>query len=94
MVSKITIFELHMDSPRFGTNETVEELDEEVVESFEEDTASDSGGPSLGRLVVMSLFVSVAATLLARRLFGDEDVEEAPIEIDTTEEPADLEIEN
>ncbi|MFB6189319.1 MAG: hypothetical protein ABEI57_05500 [Halapricum sp.] len=90
MVSKITIFELHVDDARFGTNDTIE--DAEPVDSTE---FTPESGPSVGRLVLASLLVSVVATLVARRLFGGtDDTDERPIEIDTREEAADIELEH
>lgn len=90
MVSKITIFELHVDDARFGTNDTIE--DAESVETVE---STPESGPNVGRLVLASLLVSVVATLVARRLFGGTDeTDERPIEIDTREEAADIELEH
>lgn len=80
MVSKITLFEIHLDDARFGTNETVEESPETTVESSE-------SSPSVAKLVLASLFLSVAVTVLVRRLFGGADDEfeaetESPVEVE------------
>ncbi|QCC49883.1 hypothetical protein [Halapricum salinum] len=82
MVRKITLFEIHLDDARFGTNETVEESEDTVA-----DTQSD--GPSVAKLVFASLFVSVAVTVIVRRLFGagDDGFEE-------TESPVEVEIDS
>jgi len=80
MVRKITLFEIHLDDARFGTNDTVEDRDEDSVEPNE-------SGPSVAKLVFASLFLSVAVTVIVRRLFGDGD--EGPEE---TESPIEVEI--
>jgi len=79
MVSKITLFEIHLDDARFGTNETVGDSDEEPVEPSE-------SSPSVAKLVIGSLFLSVAVTVIVRRLFGDgeeeTEVTESPVEVE------------
>lgn len=83
MVDKLTLFELHMDSPRFGTNETLAE-EIETDDTVEETTRE---GPRFGRLVLASVAFSIAMTLLARRLVGGDDTEQ--IEIDEFEQSDD-----
>ena len=90
MVEKITLFELHLDGAKFGTNDDVEETP--TVETLQAVAETGRDGPGVGRLLAASLFVSVVATVLARRLFGDDDTSD-PIEIETDEYEADIEIE-
>lgn len=90
MVEKLTLFELHMDSPRFGTNDTIaEEIDEGDVE----EAVDAPEGPSFRRLVLASIAFSIAVTLLVRRLTGGEDTEAIDIEAvdDDLETPIEVE---
>lgn len=100
MVRKLTLFEVHLDDARFGTNEALEAADTADIETrqpeiethetniSESETADE--GPSIRRLVAVSLIVSVVATAIARRLFGDDEPA-ASIEIDETDEELEVE---
>jgi hypothetical protein len=80
MVREITLLEVHLDGARFGTNETVASDDEQPTEQE---------GPSVAKLVLASLFLSIAVTVIVRRLFGDETDEQTE-----TEDPIEVEIES
>lgn len=96
MIEKITFFEVHLDDARFGTNDTVNEDVEAVVadeDHVEAVVAAPDDSSGVARLLVASLFVSVGAALLARRLFGDDADDAEPIELDTTDDATAVEIE-
>jgi hypothetical protein len=80
MVREITLFEVHLDGARFGTNETA---------TSDEEQNAEQDGPSVVKLVLASLFLSVAVTVIVRRLFGDEADEQAE-----AEDPIEVEIES
>lgn len=100
MVQKLTLFEVHLDDARFGTNEALEaadmadvetprpEIETHETEIAEPETTDE--GPNVRRLVAASLIVSVVATAIARRLFGD-DKPAASIEIDGTDKELEAE---
>ncbi|MFB6201733.1 MAG: hypothetical protein ABEI98_06955 [Halorhabdus sp.] len=80
---KLTLFEVHLEDAAFGPNaarDRSETDDEPTVEA----ASSDSSGISIGRLVVASVVLSVAVSILARKLVGDED--EPEVAIDAPEE--------
>ncbi|MFW5978317.1 MAG: hypothetical protein ACOCP2_03685 [Halohasta sp.] len=82
MVDEITLFELHLDDARFGTNDTV------ATDQSVSDADTETSGPSVAKLVLASLFLSIAVTVLVRRLVGD-DTEDA----DESDDPIEVEIE-
>ena len=87
MVGKLTLFELHMDSPQFGTNE-YDDVEAEAAETEEID--APTGGLRVGRIAVVSVAVAVAATLLARRFAASDD--QADIDIDGVDDETPIEV--
>jgi len=82
----ITLFEFDLQDAQFGPRDLdvpdrvkgkVRSSDDEVAADVETDTEEDSGGVGIGRMIVMALVVSIAATLIARRLRGGKEETEA-----------------
>jgi hypothetical protein len=91
MLDKITVLEIRLDAPQFGTRGVVADAGRESDERRDiegdrrvtgfEDERTHAGnradaGIGISRilgLVLASVVVSVAATLIANRLFGDDD---------------------
>jgi len=83
----ITLFEFDLQDAQFGPRDLdvpdrvkgkVRSSDDEVAADVETDTEDeDSGGVGIGRMIVMALVVSIAATLIARRLRGGKEETEA-----------------
>ncbi|WP_229114362.1 hypothetical protein [Halapricum desulfuricans] len=93
MVQKLTLFEVHLDDARLGTNDMQEASDAEAAgterhEIGEPETTARK--PNVRRLVVASLVVSVVVSAIARRLFADDEPA-ASIEIDETDAELDVE---
>ena len=82
----ITLFEFDLQDAQFGPRDLdvpdrvkgkVGSSDEPAAEA-EVETEDDSGvGVGIGRMIVMALVVSIAATLIARRLRGGKEETEA-----------------
>ncbi|MEF8825680.1 MAG: hypothetical protein V5A34_09410 [Halapricum sp.] len=92
MVEKITLFELHADDARFGTNDDLGDSTRVTEHAETDPEASEKGGLSVRRLVLASLFVSIAVSAIVRRLFADAEPTEASIEIEDPD--AELEVES
>lgn len=98
---EVTLFEFDLTDAQFGPESMdvpdkfsgsvgTDEGDEDhgATAEAEFETEDESGGPSLGRMIVMALVVSVVATLLARRLRGGDEEETTQIEFEEDEETA------
>lgn len=99
---EVTLFEFDLEGAQFGPKEvdvperfsgrTETEPEEATTDvEAETDAEDESGGPSLGRMVLMAIVVSVVATLVARRLRGgDDEAETTQIEFDEDEEAPEI----
>lgn len=103
VLDKLTLFELHFDDAQFGparmttggddADETAAtpELEDETSEDAPA-TETESGDGGMGRALALagfSVLLSVAVTLLARRLSGDDgettldEFADEPVEVET-----------
>lgn len=99
-IEKLTLFELHFDGAQFGPrrldtdtsvgDETPVETDspELAEETDSQEQAEETGGRRFLALATASVVLAVGATLIARRLFGED--EQTTVD-EFAEEPVDSE---
>ncbi|MFW5974544.1 MAG: hypothetical protein ACOCPZ_04115 [Natrialbaceae archaeon] len=99
VLENLTLFEVHLENARIGPNRATASNPEGAAEDASgdrEETVDDTadGGPSIGRLVVASVLLSVVVSVLAWKLASDDEDPEVAIDAPAeTDEGVDVTVE-